>query len=74
MSNDSDDVVIRCRRNGPLIVTGPVRITDHVSSTFELPDRENIALCRCGASQRRPFCDGAHRSIGFQAEERADDG
>jgi len=69
----SDEVEIRCRLNGPLVVTGPVRVVDHESQPFDISARENVALCRCGASRRRPFCDGSHRAIGFQADERAAD-
>ena len=69
----SDEVVIRCRLNGPLVVTGPVQVVDHERQPFDIPARENVALCRCGASVRRPFCDGSHRKIDFQADELAAD-
>lgn len=66
-------VVIRCRKNGPLVVQGPVEIHDHEGGKFAVrTDKPNVALCRCGASATRPFCDGSHKTIGFQAEETAE--
>lgn len=64
---------IRCRVNGPLVVEGPVTIVDHLGQEFVVPtDKSVVALCRCGQSQRKPFCDGAHKAAGFVAEETAD--
>ena len=57
------DVTIKVRENGPLLVTGPVTLVDHLGNKFDTAGKENIALCRCGASSNRPFCDGAHKSI-----------
>ena len=60
------DVTIRCRKDGPLIVTGPVRLTDSEGNEIEASsDKGNIALCRCGATRNQPFCDGSHREAGF---------
>jgi CDGSH-type Zn-finger protein len=68
----SEPVVIRCREHGPLVVRGPVRILDHLGNEFTPPPgKDNIALCRCGQSGNRPFCDGSHRDAGFQASEQA---
>lgn len=68
----SEPVIIRCRENGPLVLRGPVKVVDHLGNEFELPaDKELIALCRCGQSQNKPFCDGSHRQCGFQAAEVA---
>jgi len=65
-------VTIRCRANGPLVVDGPVVITDHLGNRFTIPGTKgNVALCRCGASKNKPFCDGSHRDCGFQAEQLA---
>lgn len=67
-----EQVRIRARANGPFMVEGPVIITDHVGNPFPLSsDKPNIALCRCGHSARRPFCDGSHNRCGFVAEEEA---
>jgi CDGSH-type Zn-finger protein len=65
------DVSIRARENGPFLVTGPVTVVDHLGNTFELGGKETIALCRCGQSKNRPFCDGSHKSCGFVAGEIA---
>lgn len=62
------DVSIRPTRNGPLIVEGPVDLFDTDGSQVVL-DKPRIALCRCGASSNKPFCDGTHSKIGFQAGE-----
>lgn len=65
------DVTIKARENGPLLVTGPFKLVDHLGNAFDLTGKENVALCRCGHSARRPFCDGAHRNCGFTAAEPA---
>jgi CDGSH-type Zn-finger protein len=62
----ADEVVITPYRDGPLLVRGPVRITDQDGNAIEV-DRRTIALCRCGKSRRRPFCDGTHKLIRFKA-------
>jgi CDGSH-type Zn-finger protein len=68
----SDPVIIRCRENGPLVVQGPVTIIDHQGNAFTPPPgKPAIALCRCGHSQNKPFCDGSHRSFAFVAAELA---
>jgi CDGSH-type Zn-finger protein len=65
------DVTIKTREHGPLLVTGAVTIIDHLGNKYDTTGKETIALCRCGASTRRPFCDGTHKSTGFQACETA---
>jgi CDGSH-type Zn-finger protein len=68
----SEPVTIRCRENGPLVVLGPVRVVDHLGNEFVPPTgKEGVALCRCGQSRNKPFCDGSHRGCGFQAAETA---
>ena len=63
------DVTIKTRENGPLLVSGPVKLTDHLGNAYDLTGKENIALCRCGATSKRPFCDGTHKTNGFTAAE-----
>lgn len=67
----SEPIRIRCRENGPLVIQGPVEVVDHLGQPFPLPEgKDFVALCRCGRSQRKPFCDGSHRGC-FEAAELA---
>ena len=63
------DVTIKTRENGPLLVSGPITLCDHLGNKFDLTGKENVALCRCGQSQKKPFCDGSHKTAGFQAAQ-----
>jgi CDGSH-type Zn-finger protein/truncated hemoglobin YjbI len=54
---------IRSQRNGPYLVTNAERLTDALGQA--IPTRPQMALCRCGASQTKPFCDGTHAEVGF---------
>jgi len=63
------DVVIKARENGPLLITGTITLTDHLGNVYNLEGKPNVALCRCGASAKKPFCDGTHRTCGFIATE-----
>ena len=65
------EVTIKCRENGPFLVTGPVKVIDHLGGEFDLTGKETFALCRCGQSQNRPFCDGSHKNCSFVAAETA---
>lgn len=65
------DVTIKVRENGPLLVTGPITLCDHLGNPFDLTGKDNVALCRCGASHKKPFCDGTHKTSGFVGNETA---
>lgn len=65
------EVVITVRENGPYLVEGPVRIVDADGHEHDISAKKRVNLCRCGASTKKPFCDGTHSKIGFQAAERA---
>ncbi len=63
--------VIKVRQNGSLLVEGDdVTLVDWNGKEYTLP-RRPFSLCRCGASSRKPFCDGTHSKIGFAAAEAA---
>ncbi|MFM7135558.1 MAG: CDGSH iron-sulfur domain-containing protein [Planctomycetota bacterium] len=72
-------LTLRCRADGPLVVELPAggpapcfRVIDHEGGEFPLPaGKRAVALCRCGQSAQRPFCDGSHRAAGFRASELA---
>jgi CDGSH-type Zn-finger protein len=63
------DVTIEVRPNGPYVVTGTIELRD--TSGTVLPTQARTVLCRCGASTKKPFCDGTHSKIGFQAAAQA---
>jgi CDGSH-type Zn-finger protein len=65
------DVEITPRINGPYLVKGPFRLVDVNGNEFDLGGRQTIALCRCGGSVNKPFCDGTHSKIGFDAATEA---
>ena len=63
---------ITLRDNGPLLVQVPITVIDAAGTQFKLPaDKPAIALCRCGQSKIKPFCDGSHKACNFMAAERA---
>ena len=64
-SDRGGSVTITCAVNGPLLVRGPLAV---VGEDDQVLRGEKGALCRCGASSTKPFCDGSHRSCGFSAE------
>jgi CDGSH-type Zn-finger protein len=60
------DCTITAYENGPLLVRGPFDLRDQDGEPIE-KYRNTIALCRCGRSRIKPFCDGTHKKIGFKA-------
>lgn len=60
------DVKIQALKHGPLMVKGSVEILDSNGQVMQAT--EGVALCRCGHSNNKPFCDGQHRKEGFQSE------
>jgi CDGSH-type Zn-finger protein len=56
-------VTIKIRDNGPYLVEGEFKLTDMAGNEIPL---KKTALCRCGGSTTKPFCDGTHSRIGFQ--------
>ena len=65
-----DPITITVRNNGSLFISGDqmsgVRLVDHEGKEISTEGRKALSLCRCGASTKKPFCDGTHSKIGFQ--------
>jgi CDGSH-type Zn-finger protein len=68
-----DEARITSYRDGPLLVRGPFRLEDQDGNAIDA-GRETIALCRCGKSRQRPFCDGTHKLVRFRAPSGAEAG
>ncbi|HEV8146369.1 MAG TPA: CDGSH iron-sulfur domain-containing protein [Bryobacteraceae bacterium] len=58
---------ITIRNNGSVLIEGDFTIQDAAGNPFDLAGRTQIALCRCGQSENKPFCDGSHKKIEFQS-------
>lgn len=61
---ETSSAKLNVRLNGPLIVKGNFELFD--ADGNEIETKSKIAICRCGASENKPFCDGSHSKIGFQ--------
>jgi CDGSH-type Zn-finger protein len=69
---DQPKATITPYRDGPYLVRGSFVLCDQ--DGLEIPlGRRTIALCRCGKSRTRPFCDGTHRLTGFEASSGAEE-
>jgi CDGSH-type Zn-finger protein len=64
---------ITVRNDGSIRVEGDFEILDQEGKSFGLAGRTSIGLCRCGQSQSKPFCDGAHKKTNFQSVIQAFD-
>jgi len=65
---------ILVKPNGPYVVSGDlnqIELKDINGNKYDLSGKPAVSLCRCGASTNKPFCDGTHSKIGFQAAEAA---
>ena len=67
----AESVEISIRASGPYLVKGPISLRDGNGNMIDLGGKDTIALCRCGASTTKPFCDGMHSKIGFLAANEA---
>lgn len=61
----SEKVTMRFKPNGSIRVTGTVDFVDADGNVIE--SKTDFSLCRCGHSKEKPFCDGAHKTSGFEA-------
>ena len=64
---------IMIKSNGSIRVEGDFEITDAEGRVFGLGGRTAVALCRCGHSANKPFCDGSHKAAGFESAIEARD-
>jgi len=67
-------VRITVKKNGSLKVEDPdgtIEMVDGDGNKYDLTGKPAFSLCRCGASANKPFCDGSHNQIGFQAPDSA---
>jgi CDGSH-type Zn-finger protein len=67
-----DEATITPYRDGPLLVRGPFRLVDQDGNEIDAGREGTVALCRCGKSRLRPFCDGSHKVVRFQAPSAAE--
>lgn len=63
----SEKVSLRFQEDGPILLTGEVEVVDADGTVIGI--QKATALCRCGKSQNKPFCDGHHETTGFKAPE-----
>ena len=66
----NEETKITAVDHGPFLVTGPAVVADAEGNEFRV-ERKTVALCRCGGSTNKPFCDGTHSEMAFRAAERA---
>jgi CDGSH-type Zn-finger protein/uncharacterized Fe-S cluster protein YjdI len=59
-------LIIKLMKNGPVLIEGTYQLYSHANQPTQ--SSKNIALCRCGSSTSKPFCDGTHKEIDFKAE------
>ena len=59
------EVEIKVRDRGPYKVSGPIRLVDADGREHRFDDDRPIALCRCGHSKTKPFCDASHKEADF---------
>ncbi|WP_458412906.1 CDGSH iron-sulfur domain-containing protein [Schinkia sp. CFF1] len=66
---ENENVIIKINDNGSIRINGNVELVDGSGEKFEVGS--TFSLCRCGASEKKPFCDGTHRKIAFTSAPRA---
>jgi CDGSH-type Zn-finger protein len=64
---------ITVKNDGSLFVEGELEVVDQTGKPFGLAGRSAVSFCRCGLSEKKPFCDGAHKRQGFQSKIEAFD-
>ena len=67
----NDQCQDHAHRQRPYLVEGPVRVVDADGAAYDITEQRTIFLCRCGNSRTKPFCDGTHETLHFNATHRA---
>jgi CDGSH-type Zn-finger protein len=65
---EQEKVTIKINDNGSIRVNGTVELVDGEGNQYEVGS--SFSLCRCGQSEKKPFCDGAHKKVGFESAPR----
>lgn len=65
---EQEKVTIKINDNGSIRVNGTVELVDGEGNKYEVGS--SFSLCRCGQSEKKPFCDGAHKKVGFESAPR----
>ncbi len=60
---------IKCASDGPYLIAGPLEITDPQGNVLKIAEGKTAALCRCGHSGNKPFCDGQHKAQSWKGSE-----
>ncbi|WP_292785903.1 MULTISPECIES: CDGSH iron-sulfur domain-containing protein [unclassified Microbacterium] len=68
MSGREEPVTVTAYSDGPLLVRGEIELRASDGTVID-PRRRTVALCRCGLSALKPFCDGTHKAAGFRTED-----
>jgi len=71
MSDPASGPTLTVKPNGPVLGPGPLTLVDPTGKSHVTAAGKMIALCRCGQSAVKPYCDGAHSRTGFQASDAA---
>jgi CDGSH-type Zn-finger protein len=67
--SENKKVIVKVNDNGSIRITGDAELVDAEGNIYTT--KQTFSLCRCGASNNKPFCDGTHRSIKFDSAPRA---
>ena len=64
-----DKTQVTAIKDGPLKISGGVRVENAQGETKKFEENQEAWLCRCGASKNKPYCDGSHKKIEFKADK-----
>jgi len=62
-------MMVQAKKNGPYVIMTNGKYILRIGGEEKVEEKQVVALCRCGGSSKKPFCDGTHAKIGFEAPE-----